>query len=101
MSRPVLITHFAPSPWSRPINACNSSGTGGASNSENSVPSKSVEISLITRLPPPRASDTLRENMTPAAQAQYDDAMYQFSMADYAAAADLLKAILADDPGNF
>ncbi len=39
--------------------------------------------------------------MTPAAQAQYDDAMYQFSLADYAAAADLLKAILADDPGNF
>jgi predicted Zn-dependent protease len=39
--------------------------------------------------------------MTPAAQAQYDDAMYHFSLGEYAVAADLFKVLLAEDPGNF
>ena len=39
--------------------------------------------------------------MTPAAQAQYDDAMYQFSRGEYAVAANSLRALLAADPANF
>jgi Flp pilus assembly protein TadD len=39
--------------------------------------------------------------MTPAAQAQYDDAMYHFSKGEYAMAADLLQGALAADPANF
>ena len=39
--------------------------------------------------------------MTPTAQAQYDDAMFHFSTADYAAAVSILKALLAEDPENF
>jgi len=37
----------------------------------------------------------------PSLQDQYDDAMYDFSTADYASAAAKLRAILAVDPENF
>src|SRR5438309_708610 len=47
MSRPVLITHFTPCCCKRPMRICKSSGTGGFSNSANTVPSKSVEMILI------------------------------------------------------
>src|SRR6266446_9228402 len=47
MSRPVFMTHLAPRSCKSPIISCNSAGIGGFSNSANSVPSKSVEISFI------------------------------------------------------
>src|SRR4051812_40004902 len=47
ISRPVLMTHFAPRACSSPISCCNFTGMGGFSNSAKMVPSKSVEISLI------------------------------------------------------
>src|SRR6266545_1531657 len=47
MSRPVLITHLAPRAWRSPMRDSTDLGIGGFSNSANSVPSKSVEISLI------------------------------------------------------
>jgi Flp pilus assembly protein TadD len=37
----------------------------------------------------------------PSAQEQYDDAMYDFSTADYDSAIVKLKALLADDPNYF
>src|SRR6267154_269071 len=46
-SRPVLMTHFAPCRCKSAIRACKSCGTGGSSDSAWSVPSKSVDISLI------------------------------------------------------
>src|ERR1022692_4451810 len=47
MSRPVLMTHLAPRDCRSPISVCTGSGIGGLSNSAKSVPSKSVDISLI------------------------------------------------------
>src|SRR6266550_3375583 len=50
MSRPVLITHLAPRAWRSPMRDSTDLGIGGFSNSENSVPSKSVEINWIGAL---------------------------------------------------
>src|SRR5436309_2449842 len=50
MSRPVLITHLAPRAWRSPMRDSTDLGIGGFSNSANSVPSKSVEISLMGAL---------------------------------------------------
>lgn len=47
MSRPVLMTHFAPRACMLPMSSARFGGIGGVSNSEKIVPSKSVEMSLI------------------------------------------------------
>src|ERR1017187_5677290 len=105
ISRPVLITHFAPRDCRSPRSRCNFSGTGGFSNSANSVPSKSVEINLIGKftllhcLRDGGFAHTVTSSMN--LQEQYDDAMFDFSSGGYDNAIARLRAILAEDPSHF
>src|SRR5438552_3775327 len=52
MSRPVLMTHFAPRDCKSPIRSSSFFGLGGSSNSAKSVPSKSVERHKAEQIKP-------------------------------------------------
>src|SRR6516162_7263191 len=94
ISRPVLMTHVAPSACNSANNSKRLRGIGGFSNSENRVPSKSVEIDLMdtligygaVRLTCLIVGCCLRfgcQKFMSTHQDRYDDAMFDFSTGNY------------------